>query len=148
MTSNNDYPGTPRTMNSGQDQTEEAARAAEALRQQVAEGAAKTHETAEQLHNRAEQGARQANEQLNQAISNAGQQLQSAARQVRQYAPEGQAATIAANAADLLDRGGSYLQSADTNTIATDLEYLIRRYPLQALAVGFGVGLLLGRRGK
>lgn len=152
MTSNNEFSGTfsggPANLNSAEGQAEEAARAAEDLRRSVERGVAKAHDAGEEMQNKATQGALQANDQLNQAISSAGQQLQSAARQVRQLAPEGQAAALAASAADLLERGGGYLQSADTSTIVADVEYIVRRYPLQALAVGFGLGLVLGRRGK
>jgi ElaB/YqjD/DUF883 family membrane-anchored ribosome-binding protein len=146
MTSDNDYANTfsggPTKLNGGEDLAEQAARAAQEARRTMAQGAAQARELAEKAQ------AGQPAEQLNQAIATAGQQLQGVARQVRQLAPEGQTGEVAGRAADLLERGGSYLQSADTDTIRTDLEQLIRRYPLQALAVGLGIGFLLGRGRK
>jgi ElaB/YqjD/DUF883 family membrane-anchored ribosome-binding protein len=178
MTSDNEFAGTfsggPTELNGGQDQAEQAARAAQEARQRAhdatshvaaeahsaidqgadraAAAAARARASADKLSGQAEAKALQisqdANQRVDQALTAAGQRLHTVAQQVRQSAPEGQAGELAGRAAEALDRGGSYLQSADANTVIADLEHLIRRYPLQSLAVGLGLGFFLGRGGK
>ena len=48
-------------------------------------------------------------------------------------------------AADTLERAGTYLQQQDLNDMRADLENIIRRYPVQSLLIGLGVGYLLAR---
>jgi ElaB/YqjD/DUF883 family membrane-anchored ribosome-binding protein len=148
----NTFSGGPTELNGGQDLAEQAAQAAQQARTQAGGLVEEAHRvldhTADTLGVKAGPISGPANEQLNQAMNIAGQQLHTAAQQVRQLAPEGQAQAVAGRAADLLERSGSYLQATDPNTAIGDLEQLIRRYPLQALGVGLGLGFLLGRRGK
>jgi hypothetical protein len=40
--------------------------------------------------------------------------------------------------------GGRYLQEHDLGDMADDMTSVVRRYPLPALCIGFGVGFLLG----
>jgi hypothetical protein len=44
-----------------------------------------------------------------------------------------------------LDSGGAYLQEHDLRGMADDMTNLIRRYPIQSLLVGIGVGFLLAK---
>lgn len=151
MTSSDDFrsafSGGPTDLNGGQ-----AERAADAARERILDAADDAAVSAGQAAGRARASADkisgQANDQLNQAMNVAGQQLHSAAQQVRSIAPEGPVADLAGRTAEFLERGGSYLQSSDPGTALGDLEQLIRRRPLQALAVGLGIGFLIGRSGK
>ncbi len=69
-----------------------------------------------------------------------------AAQTIRQSAPDsGPLAGAADSAADTLQRAGSYLQEQDLADMRADLEGMIRRYPVQSLLIGFGVGYLLAR---
>jgi hypothetical protein len=52
---------------------------------------------------------------------------------------------VAQQAADVLDRSGTYLQESNLTDVRGDLEQMIRRYPVQSLLVGLGVGYLLAR---
>ena len=64
----------------------------------------------------------------------------------RERAPAtGPVANVADTAADTLDRAGTYLQQQDLADMRADLEGMIRRYPVQSLLIGFGVGYLLAR---
>jgi ElaB/YqjD/DUF883 family membrane-anchored ribosome-binding protein len=90
----------------------------------------------------AELGTR-ASEQADAAMTSAGQQLRGAAQALRDRAPAGRAGELTTGAADALERGGAYLQRSDPNAVMRDAEALIRRYPMQALAVGLGVGFLI-----
>jgi ElaB/YqjD/DUF883 family membrane-anchored ribosome-binding protein len=121
---------------SGQDMAEEAARQAETARNQAREVIGQAGEQG---------GGAQLNERLNQGIRAASKQMGSMAQQVRQRAPEGQAGEVAQATASVLDRGADYLQGADIESLQSDLERMIRRSPLQALAIGVGVGFLIGR---
>lgn len=47
-----------------------------------------------------------------------------------------------------LESASSYLQEKNFKNIATDLTALIRRYPLQSLLVGTGLGYVLARSTK
>ena len=44
-----------------------------------------------------------------------------------------------------LERWSHYVSSRDTQSIRGDIERRVRDYPIGALAVGFGIGYLLGK---
>lgn len=150
MSNQHEFPG-------GQDMAEEAARMAEEARRRAH---ATTSNVAGGAHGAIDRAADQAgkleghgggaevNERLNRAIGAAGQQIGSLAQQLRERAPHGQGGELAHSAAEALDRGAGYLQGADVDTLRGDLERWVRRSPLQALAVGVGVGFVLGRTFK
>jgi ElaB/YqjD/DUF883 family membrane-anchored ribosome-binding protein len=107
-----------------------------------------THRAQEAGSNLASQAsnlASQAQERADDALSRAGQGMSSLADQLRHNAPqEGMFGTAASAAADRLRQGGQYLQEHGVGDIAGDMGSLVRRYPLPALCVGFGFGVLLG----
>jgi ElaB/YqjD/DUF883 family membrane-anchored ribosome-binding protein len=70
--------------------------------------------------------------------------MSSLAGQLRERAPEGTLGTAAGAVADRLQSGGRYLQEHDLGDMADDMTSVVRRYPLPALCIGFGVGFLLG----
>jgi len=86
-----------------------------------------------------------ASDKADSAMSATGSQMQSLAQTVRQKAPEGAVGEYAHQAADVLDRGGRYLQEADLQTVRGDMETIIRQHPIESLLVGLGVGYLLAR---
>lgn len=54
---------------------------------------------------------------------------------------------IAASASTLLKQGESYLGNADLSPLRSDVERMIRQYPLPALVSGALLGYLLAHRG-
>jgi hypothetical protein len=86
-----------------------------------------------------------ANQRADSAMTSAGQRMEDLATTLRERAPEGRMGEMAMGAADALKRGGDYLEAADLNMVRGDMEDLIRRYPMQSLAIGFGLGFLLAR---
>jgi hypothetical protein len=46
------------------------------------------------------------------------------------------------------DQLGDYLEDHDLNAIGRDLTNVVRKYPLQSLLIGIGLGLLLGRAAR
>jgi len=82
---------------------------------------------------------------VDSAMTATGEQMSTLAQTVREKAPEGKAGEVAAKAADALDRGGEYLQTADLHMVRTDLERVIREHPIESLLVGVGIGYLVAR---
>ncbi|HEX9870688.1 MAG TPA: hypothetical protein VGC99_19260, partial [Candidatus Tectomicrobia bacterium] len=55
------------------------------------------------------------------------------------------AATAARSVADTVKGAGGYLQTTGMDQITGDVAGLIRRYPVPAVLIGLGIGLLVGR---
>jgi len=107
--------------------------------------AGRAQETASAVADKAKDLASQAGEKTDEAISTVGEKMSSWAGSLRQSAPqEGVIGSAATAVADRLDAGGQYLQEHDLSDMVTDFESVIRRHPLQALCIGFGVGCLIG----
>jgi ElaB/YqjD/DUF883 family membrane-anchored ribosome-binding protein len=80
------------------------------------------------------------------ALSAVGSGMSSLGSTIRQRAPQGGVlGTAASSVAGGLENTGRYLQQHDLGDMMGDLSSLVRRHPLQALLVGFGVGFLLAR---
>ena len=76
----------------------------------------------------------------------AGERLQATADLIREKAPaEGRMGTAATAVAQTFEEAGAYLQQQGLSGAIEDVETLIRRYPVQSLLVGLGVGYLLAR---
>jgi len=82
---------------------------------------------------------------VDSAMTATGEQMSTLAQTVRENAPEGKAGVVASKAADALDRGGEYLQTADLQMVRGDLERVIREHPIESLLVGIGIGYLVAR---
>jgi len=78
-------------------------------------------------------------------MATAGQKIEQFADAIRDKAPEGKVGELVTNAASALEKGGNYFGSADMDSVRGDMESLIRRYPVQSLAVGLGIGFLVAR---
>jgi hypothetical protein len=79
-----------------------------------------------------------------------GEKLSSAAEALRGTLPqEGRLGGAARAVTDRLESSGSYLQEQGLMVAIDELESLIRRYPVQALLFGAGLGYALSRlRGR
>lgn len=103
-------------------------------------------ERAADLGDRAQEAGAQAAAKADDAMTATGDQLTTFAQTLRDKAPnEGRVGEVAQQAADVLERGGTYLQQSNLDDVRGDLEQIIRRYPVQSLLVGLGVGYLLAR---
>jgi len=91
-----------------------------------------------------------ATSRANAATAAVGEKLGAFAGTLREKAPQAGAVHTAASAvADRLETAGSYLQENDLGKMADDMASLIRRYPVQSLLLGLGMGYGLGRsRGR
>jgi uncharacterized protein YjbJ (UPF0337 family) len=81
-----------------------------------------------------------------EAATAVGETMGSLASVIRDNAPhEGTIASAATTVAGGLESARSYLQEKNYENIGTDLTAVIRRYPLQLLLVGVGLGYVLAR---
>lgn len=118
--------------------TERIADKAEQVRDKAQEGV-------EQVRQRAQEASHEAAARVDSAMSTTGEKLSDAARKLRENAPSGQAGEVAQGAARALERSGDYLRNNDIAGVRSDLESLVREHPIQALAIGFGVGYMVAR---
>ena len=89
-------------------------------------------------------GVRQIGETVSTAAHDVAARLTETAGAVGATVQE-TAATAARAVADTAKGAGRYLQATGTDQITGDLAGLIRRYPVPAMLVGIGIGLLVGR---
>lgn len=109
---------------------------------------ANTEAVAEEARRKAQAAGERRAAQIDDVMTRTGRQIHELAQQVRERRPEGQLGEAATLAANTLDRGGRYLEAHDLAGVRADLERIVRRYPLQSVLVGAGLGLLLARRRK
>jgi uncharacterized protein YjbJ (UPF0337 family) len=85
----------------------------------------------------------------NQAAPVIGEKVKSLASVIREKAPrEGKIGTTATKVAGGLESASNYLQEKKFDHLGEDFRGLVRRYPLQTLLVGLGLGFLLAGRKK
>jgi hypothetical protein len=80
------------------------------------------------------------------ATTSVGGGMKSLAQNIRDKGPrEGMMGTATSAVASTLESGGQYLQQEGLQGIADDLSTFVRRYPLQSVLVGIGIGFCLAR---
>lgn len=136
---------TPKSGNS-KDRVEEAASALGHKAQETASALGhRAQETASNVTHRAQEAASTVGQKADEAIAGAGSQMSSLAGTIRQNAPrEGVLGSASTAVADRLQEGGRYLQEHGLSDMAEDMTGVVRRYPMQSLLVGFGLGFLVG----
>jgi uncharacterized protein YjbJ (UPF0337 family)/uncharacterized protein (UPF0333 family) len=88
-------------------------------------------------------------EKVGGATKAVGEKMSSLAGTIRESAPqEGTFSSAAQSVANQIDNAGSYLQDKNFDNMAQDVTGLIRRYPIQSLLIGLGLGYLLSRRSE
>jgi hypothetical protein len=115
----------------------------------------KAREAAGQVQEKAQEAAGQAKgrvrEQVDQRSTTAGEQVHGVAQDARSVAEElrnkgkDQPAKYAEQAADRVERLGSYLKDSDADTILGDVEDFARRQPMAVLAGGLALGFAASR---
>jgi len=99
-----------------------------------------------QAKDKAQEWASTASGKIDSARSTLGSGLESAAGQIRDKGPrEGLFGSTTSNVAEGVESAGAYLREHDFSEMGKDMTNLIRRYPIQSLLVGIGVGFLLAR---
>jgi uncharacterized protein YjbJ (UPF0337 family) len=88
-------------------------------------------------------------EKVSGASTAMGAKMSSIAGSLRESVPsQGMMGSAAQSVADGLDSAGSYLQEKDFSHMAQDVTELIRRYPVQSLLIGVGIGYLFSRSSR
>jgi ElaB/YqjD/DUF883 family membrane-anchored ribosome-binding protein len=92
-----------------------------------------------------------ASERVERGVSGLGRSVQQAAHRVRERIPSegrfghGRIHDTAERVTDRVEHMGRYLEEADFEEMAEDVTDLVRRYPLQSVLVGLGIGFLIAR---
>jgi len=106
----------------------------------------KAREMASNVSEKAQNVGSAVAEKADDAISAVGSGMTSLAGTIREKGPHGgMLASAASGVASGLQTGGEYLREHGMGDMFNDLTAVVRRYPIQSLLVGFGVGFLLAR---
>jgi hypothetical protein len=121
----------------------------------TAQAQQKAQEVAGQAKEQATQAAGQAREQLrtqvDQRSTQAGEQVASTASDIRTVSEtlreqgKDKPAQLAEQAADRVEKVGSYLQQSDADRILSDVEDFARKQPMAVIAGGLALGFLASR---
>jgi len=106
----------------------------------------KAQDAASNLGSTASQFAATAKDKADDAVATVGEKLTSLAGTIRENVPqEGYLGNASRAVADNLQAGGRYLQEHGFGDMTDDLAAVVRKYPIQSVLIGFGVGFLLSR---
>ena len=109
------------------------------IQQQVGNLAEDTQAKVQELNTRASKG-------LNEAKTAVGKKMGSLAETIRSTLPkEGSVGSATQSVANSLSAAGSYIEEHTFEDFSKDMTSIIRRYPIQSLLVGVGIGYLMSR---
>jgi hypothetical protein len=122
-----------------------ASSVAQKVEEVASDVAHKAQDWAANVANKAQETASAAVDMTNDGIAAAGNRMSTLGSTVRKAAPRNGVIGSAASAiSDELQAGGHYLEGHGLKDMGHDLTNVVRRYPIQSLLVGFGIGCLLG----
>jgi hypothetical protein len=105
-----------------------------------------TEQTAAGLMDKARESISAAGDRVDAATHAVGEQMTSVAESMRgAMSRQGVIGTATEKVAGTLESGGRYLQEEGVGGIVDDITELIRRNPLPALCLGFGLGFIAAR---
>lgn len=111
---------------------------------QAREMASQAGRPAQDMLHRAGDAAADLGHRAGDTMAAVGDQMRSLAGTIRERVPhEGMLGSAADAVARGLESGGSYLREQHLDDMCEDLAAVIRRYPIQSLLAGMGVGFLL-----
>jgi len=133
--------GASSTTNGGDGVKEQAQEKAQQVREQAGEQVRQaTGQARDRMREQVDQRSTQAGEQVNQHASD----LRDVAEQLREQGKEGPA-KIAHQAADRVERAGSWLKESDADRILGDVEDFARSNPWAVAAGGLALGFMASR---
>lgn len=84
-------------------------------------------------------------EKTDSALTSIGDGMTSLGEKIRSNAPgEGQVGSAASAVADSLESGGKYLKEHGVGDLGEEVASVVKRNPMRSLAVGVGLGVILG----
>jgi hypothetical protein len=95
---------------------------------------------------KAEQMATATATRAREMTSTVGHKVRELAGRLREKSPHESVRSTTNKFADTLETAGTYLEEKSFEGMTEDLAGVIRRYPLQSVLVGIGIGFLLSRR--
>lgn len=100
----------------------------------------------QEIQAQVQQASTQFAEQADHATTVAGERMVNISHSLRGSGPAtGLRADVAERAANTLEQTGAYLQHHDVSGMRSDLEKLIRKFPLESVLIGVGTGFWLAR---
>lgn len=107
----------------------------------------KAADVAGTVQDKASHLSEEAHSMSDRGIDSAAAGLDQAASMLRQHgeSQEGTLGTAATKTADTLDSASSYLRDKDTDQMLSDLEAMVRRRPVESVAVAAGIGFVLSK---
>jgi len=118
---------------------------AENLKDRAQEQAGDALDQAKAKGGEIQENVQHATEQGMDKAASAAEGLAGTLREKADQLPGDRTTELAYQAAGGLERGAEYLRDADLNNIRGDVETMIRKYPMQSIAVGIAAGFLLAR---
>lgn len=94
----------------------------------------------EDLVNRASERARETAESVGERISEASETIQGKLRETGKDVGE-----VVSAVSDKVRSSAQYLEESSMQEVLDDVTVLIKRYPIQAVLIGAGIGFLLAR---
>jgi len=117
----------------------------ESAKETAATAKEKMKEKVGELSDKASQLASDIPQKTDDALTSMGEKIVDIAGKLKEKAPsEGKLAHPASKLVSGLETGGDYLVNHGVTDIASDVTDIIRKYPVQSLWVGIGIGVLLG----
>jgi hypothetical protein len=125
---------------------EKAKETASGVGERVREAASSAAGSVQDMARKAGDVASNIGHRAGETVSNVGGQMRNLAGTIRESAPgEGIISSAASTVADSLDASGRYLEEETLSNLGREATDLVRRYPLQAVLAGIGIGFLMAR---
>lgn len=138
-----DNPGTLNKDNGSREGNQDLRTKAEQLKEQAGE---KAEDLKRELTTRTGHLRERISSGAARVASTIGEKIEDASEAMRERLPEqGRLGRTAGAVADRLQRAGNYLQETGFQGMVKDLTGVVQRYPMQSLALGAGIGYLIGR---
>lgn len=120
-------------------------RAKNAVSEMATNVSEKASNMAADLSEKAHQAAEGMEDRADGAMASLGDRLTGAAESIRRAnSPSGALGNTIEKVADGLATGGEYLTEHGVADLGAEVTALVRRYPVQSLWVGIGIGVLIG----
>jgi len=125
---------------------EGAEKAAEKASDLASKAGHMAQQAASAVSERSKEVMHQAGERADTAAAGLGTQMASAADQIRSRLPDnGMWKDAGEKVASAMETSGHYLEDHKLSGTMEDLTQLVRKYPLQSLAIGVGLGFFFAR---